>query len=115
MKGLNINKSFMDKSEAEKQYGFVLYQGGVVPGNNLRVVQIQDTDVEACCGTHHDKTSDVGWVKILKSTRIQDGIVRLYYVAVKIILKIVWKGIIRIKYWKTNYRRPLFGLGNRKG
>ena len=89
MKGLNINKSFMDKSEAEKQYGFVLYQGGVVPGNNLRVVQIQDTDVEACCGTHHDKTSDVGWVKILKSTRIQDGIVRLYYVAVKIFLKIV--------------------------
>ena len=72
----------MDKSEAEKKYGFVLYQGGVVPGNNLRVVQIEDTDVEACCGTHCDKTSEVGWVKIIKSTRIQDGIVRLYYVAV---------------------------------
>jgi alanyl-tRNA synthetase len=82
MKGLNIQKSFMDKSEAEKKYGFVLYQGGVVPGNNLRVVQIEDTDVEACCGTHCDKTSEVGWVKIIKSTRIQDGIVRLYYVAV---------------------------------
>jgi alanyl-tRNA synthetase len=83
MKGLNIQKSFMDKSEAERKYGFVLYQGGVVPGNNLRVVQIEDTDVEACCGTHCDKTSEVGWVKIIKSTRIQDGIVRLYYVAVR--------------------------------
>ena len=82
MKGLDITKSFMDKSEAEKEYGFTLYQGGVVPGNNLRVVKIEDTDVEACCGTHCDNTSEVGWIKILKSNRIQDGIIRLYYVAV---------------------------------
>jgi alanyl-tRNA synthetase len=82
MSGLNINKSFKDKSEAEKLYGFTLYQGGVVPGNNLRVVEIEGTDVEACCGTHHDKTSQVGWIKMLKSQRISDGIVRLYYVAV---------------------------------
>lgn len=84
MSGLNINKSFKDKSEAEKQYGFTLYQGGVVPGNNLRVVEIEGTDVEACCGTHHDKTSQVGWIKMLKSQRVSDGIVRLYYVAVKL-------------------------------
>jgi alanyl-tRNA synthetase len=60
----------MNKSEAEKTYGFRLYQGGVVPGNNLRVVNIADTDVEACCGTHCDNTSEVGWVKILKTSRI---------------------------------------------
>jgi alanyl-tRNA synthetase len=85
MSGKDIRKYFMDKSEAEKNFGFTLYQGGVVPGNNLRIVQIEDTDVEACCGTHHDKTSQVGWIKLLKSQRISDGIVRLYYVAVYII------------------------------
>jgi len=58
-----------------------LYQGGVVPGNELRVVQIADTDTEACCGTHCDNTAEVGYIKIIKASRISDGIVRLYYVA----------------------------------
>jgi len=47
----------------------------------LRVVEIADTDVEACCGTHCENTSQVGWIKILKTSRISDGILRLYYVA----------------------------------
>lgn len=71
----------MDKAEAEKQYGFSLYQGGIVPGNSLRVVNIEGVDTEACCGTHADNTAEVGWVRILRSSRISDGIVRLEYVA----------------------------------
>jgi alanyl-tRNA synthetase len=71
----------MDKAEAEKKFGFSLYQGGVVPGNSLRVVEIEGIDTEACCGTHCDSTAEVGWIKIVKSQRISDGIVRLYYVA----------------------------------
>ena len=78
---VNINKSFMDKSEAEKKYGFNLYQGGVVPGNSLRVVNIEGIDTEACCGTHCDNTAEVGWIRVMKTQRISDGIVRLYYVA----------------------------------
>lgn len=78
---VDITKGFMDKSEAEQQYGFSLYQGGVVPGNQLRVVNIAGVDTEACCGTHADNTAEVGWVKVIKSQRISDGIVRLYYVA----------------------------------
>jgi len=62
----DINKSWMPKDEAEKQYGFTLYQGGVVPGNELRVVHIVDTDTEACCGTHADNTSEVGFIKMIK-------------------------------------------------
>jgi len=81
LQGKTISKSYMDKKEAELAYGFRLYQGGVVPGNQLRVVKIEDTDVEACCGTHCDNTSEVGWIKLLKTTRIADGTVRLYYVA----------------------------------
>lgn len=71
----------MDKSIAEKQFGFSLYQGGVVPGNVLRVVDIDGIDTEACCGTHVDNTAEIGWIKIVKTTRISDGVVRLYYVA----------------------------------
>ena len=77
----NITKGFMDKAEAEREYGFSLYQGGIVPGNSLRVVNIEGVDTEACCGTHADNTAEVGWVKLIKSQRISDGIVRLYYVA----------------------------------
>ncbi|CAD8145192.1 unnamed protein product [Paramecium octaurelia] len=76
-----INKGFMNKADAEKEYGFRLYQGGIVPGNELRVVNIDGIDVEACCGTHCDSTSEVGWVRILKTQKLQDGVVRLYYVA----------------------------------
>jgi len=52
-----------------------------VPGNSLRVVNIEGIDTEACCGTHADNTSEVGWVRILRSSRISDGIVRREYVA----------------------------------
>jgi len=76
-----IQKSLMDKAEAERQFGFRLYQGGVVPGNELRVVNIEGVDTEACCGTHCDSTGEVGWIKLVKTQRISDGIVRLYYVA----------------------------------
>lgn len=80
MESVNISKYFMNKKEAELNFGFSLYQGGVVPGNNLRIVQIQDTDVEACCGTHCDNTAEVGWLKLLRTFRVSDGVLRLEYV-----------------------------------
>ena len=58
-----------------------MYQGGIVPGNSLRVVDIEGIDTEACCGTHVDNTAEIGWIKILKTTRVSDGVVWLYYVA----------------------------------
>ena len=48
--------------------------------NKLRVLNIEDIGVEACCGTHGDNTSEVGWIRLMKTTRIADGTVRLYYV-----------------------------------
>jgi len=52
-------------------------------GGELRVVEIPKWDVEACGGTHVARTSDVALIKILRSTRIQDGVVRLEYAAGK--------------------------------
>lgn len=44
-------------------------------------MNIKGIDTEACCGTHADNTAEVGWIKLVKTQRISDGIVRLYYVA----------------------------------
>ena len=76
-----INKTMEAKDHAEKEHGFRLYQGGVVPGNTLRIVEIEGVDVEACCGTHCDNTAEVGWIKIINTKRIADGILRIYFVA----------------------------------
>ena len=81
MEGNNIEKTLVEKDKAELEHGFTLYQGGVIPGNTLRVVNIEGVDVEACCGTHCDNTSEVGWIKVLNSERKADGIVRIYFVA----------------------------------
>jgi len=71
----------MARDAAERKHGFRLYQGGSVPGARLRVVEIPKWDIEACGGTHCARTSEVGLVKILRTSRIQDGVVRLEYVA----------------------------------
>ncbi|NJL44516.1 MAG: hypothetical protein HC945_04370, partial [Nitrosarchaeum sp.] len=78
-----IEKRFLPRSTAERLYGFEIYQGGAVPGKDIRIVNIKDVDVEACGGTHLDVTGDVGDVRILKVSKVQDGIVRLEYIAGK--------------------------------
>lgn len=79
----NIEISSMERNDAEKRYGFRLYQGGAVPGGEIRVVNIKDWDVEACGGMHLSNTTEVGLIKITGSKRIQDGVVRLEFVAGK--------------------------------
>ena len=76
-----VNKSFVERGEAENKFGVGIYQGGVVPGKLLRIVEIPGVDVEACGGTHLNNTGEAGRLKILRSSKISDGIVRLEYVA----------------------------------
>ena len=78
-----IHKAFYPRDEAEKRWGTALYQGGAVPGNLLRIVDIVGVDTEACGGTHLDNTSEIEKIKLLSATKIQDGIVRLTFVAGK--------------------------------
>jgi len=81
LEGIPIEKVWMDRGEAEKLYGFRLYQGGVPVGKKIRVVRIGDFDVEACAGTHVKTTNELGFIKILKTERIQDGIGRITFAA----------------------------------
>jgi alanyl-tRNA synthetase len=78
---VKMEHTLIPKREAEEQYGFRLYQGGAVPGREIRVVNIPGFDVEACGGTHLNNTAEAGMIKILKTSKIQDGIVRIEYVA----------------------------------
>jgi alanyl-tRNA synthetase len=80
-KNLKVESRIYPRDEAEAKFGFRLYQGGAVPGKELRVVKIDDLDVEACGGTHLHRTGEVGALKLIGSTKIQDGVVRLEYVA----------------------------------
>ncbi len=81
MQNRKVNQGFERREVAEAKHGFVLYQGGSIPGKMIRVVDIEDFDVEACGGTHLFSTGEVGFMKLLKSRRIQDGVIRLEYVA----------------------------------
>jgi len=83
LSNLPIHTRFMDRNEAERKYGFVLYQGGVVPGKKLRVVEVEGWNTQACAGTHCRSTGEIGMLKILRTERIQDGVERLEFVAGK--------------------------------
>jgi alanyl-tRNA synthetase len=78
---INVDKPVLTRTEAEKRYGFRIYQGGVIPGKMIRIIEIPGVDVEACGGTHVDNTGEIGLIKLLKAERIQDGIVRLEFTA----------------------------------
>jgi len=76
-----VKIEYFDRGTAEQQYGFRIYQGGVVPVKSVRIVSIEDKDIEACGGTHVKNTGDIELIKITKTKRIQDGVVRLEFVS----------------------------------
>lgn len=82
-----VKKSIVTRKVAESTWGFVLYQGGAIPGNAIRVVDIEGVDTEACCGTHVDKLYEIGLISILQANKDQDGVFRLRFVAGDIALK----------------------------
>ncbi|MDD4161545.1 MAG: alanine--tRNA ligase [Methanothrix sp.] len=75
-----VGTQFLPRTEAEKLFGFELYQGGVPPGKMIRVVRV-GSDIEACAGTHVTNTGMIGAIKILRAERIQDGVERIEFAA----------------------------------
>jgi len=78
---LDVVSKFMIRDKAEKKYGMGLYQGGAVPGKEIRIIDIAGIDVEACGGTHLRNTAEVKEIKIIKTVKVQDGVIRLVFVA----------------------------------
>ena len=80
-KNMAVTIENFDRGTAEQRYGFKIYQGGVVPVKSVRIVSIEDFDIEACGGTHVKKTREIDLIKITKTKRIQDGVVRIEFVS----------------------------------
>lgn len=81
LQDIPVESMWLPREKAEQQYGYILYQGGVVPGREIRVIKIGDWDVEACGGTHCTRTGQIGAIKILHTERIQDGVERIIFAA----------------------------------
>lgn len=62
-------------------FGFRLFQGGVPDGKEIRVVEIEGVDVEGCGGTHVASTGELGFLKIIKTETVQEGIQRIIFSA----------------------------------
>ncbi len=85
-----VHTRWEDRTKAEQKYGFDLYQGGVPPGSEIRVVKVAG-DVQACAGTHCRTTGEIGPIKVIRVEHVQDGIERLEFAA----------GIAAIYYMQT--------------
>ncbi|MCY3853847.1 MAG: alanine--tRNA ligase [Thaumarchaeota archaeon] len=70
-----------ERNIAEQKFGFNIYQGGIMPFKSLRIVDIDGFDVEACGGTHVKRTGEIGLIKIIKTDRIQNGVIRIEFVS----------------------------------
>ncbi len=77
----DIEIDWLDREIAEKKHGLVLYQGGAPTHKVMRIVNIPGHDVEGCGGTHCSNTGEVGFLKIIRSERIQDGVERIEFCA----------------------------------
>jgi alanyl-tRNA synthetase len=78
---VDVKVYLLPRNEAEKMYGFTLYQGGVPMTSTIRVVEIPGWDAQACFGTHVKNTSEVGVIKIVNVDKIADGVIRFEFVA----------------------------------
>ena len=76
-----VEKMVMERAEADAQFGFELYQGGPPKHSQIRIIRIGEHDVQACGGTHHDQAGEIGEVRIIRSSQVQDGVERLQIVA----------------------------------
>ena len=78
-KSLPIKITQIKRTEAERKYGTIIYQGGAVPSGIIRIVEIKDWDVEACGGLHCNNTRELMMIKVIGSERVQDGVERIVF------------------------------------
>ena len=80
-KGAKIIVRNMEWYSALDRFGFTLFQGGVPLDSKLRVVEIDGIDAEGCGGTHLDNINALGFIKIIRTETVQEGIQRIVFAA----------------------------------
>jgi alanyl-tRNA synthetase len=77
---VSVKQEWPDRHDAEEKHGFDLYQGGIPPGEQIRLIHVAE-DVQACGGTHVRRTGDIGAIKVLSTEPVQDGVERITFAA----------------------------------
>ncbi|MBS1263541.1 MAG: Alanine--tRNA ligase [Methanonatronarchaeales archaeon] len=72
-----VRPRWTERNEAEEKFGLEIYQGGVPHGDQIRVLDIEGVDVQACGGTHVSSTGSIGLVYLDRVDQVQDGVYRL--------------------------------------
>ena len=80
-KNSKIEKLVLSRAEADSRFGFEIYQGGPPKHDQIRIIKIDNFDIQACGGTHHDNLGEIGEVRIVRTSQVQDGVERLQIVA----------------------------------
>jgi len=78
---LKVKKLLLSRANADENFGFNIYQGGPPKQDQIRIIKIGDFDVQACGGTHHDEIGEIGDLRIIRASQVQDGVERLQVVA----------------------------------
>ena len=60
---LKMRIKTIPREEAEEKYGFTIYQGGAVPLKELRIVEVEGIDFEACGDYIYKKQNKLGFSK----------------------------------------------------
>lgn len=81
LKRIPVTHYDLERGEAERKYGFRLYTGAGAIGKTVRVIDVKDFDVQCCGGTHVHNTGDIGFFKIKSVEQVQDGVIRIRFVA----------------------------------
>ncbi|MFP3289588.1 MAG: alanine--tRNA ligase [Candidatus Micrarchaeota archaeon] len=113
--GIKVSVEEMERGEAEGRFGFTIYQGHGIPAKKMRIVIITSKDgklidAEACGGLHAvNREHLLGIIKIINTSRVHDGVVRLEYVA----------GPAALDYFEMEHSQfeklsPLLNLANEK-
>ncbi|PSQ31183.1 alanine--tRNA ligase [Halobacteriales archaeon SW_6_65_46] len=77
---ISVTDEWRHRNDAQAEHGFDLFQGGIPPGEEIRLVHVGE-DVQACAGTHVARTGDIGLIKLLTTERVQDGVERIQFAA----------------------------------
>lgn len=74
MENVNINILELDRNDAEKKFGDIIYDLFPIPENikRLKIVYIDGWNINACDKEHTYKTGDVGGIKI-RRMRFRSG------------------------------------------
>jgi len=80
MDNVAVTQEWPHRNDAEAEHGFGLYQGGIPPGEQIRLIHVAE-DVQACGGTHVERTGDIGSIKVRTTERVQDGVERIVFSA----------------------------------